>query len=276
MDIESHPLQPFIPEGARLLMLGSFPPARHRWSMDFFYPNFQNDMWRIFGLVFFGDKDHFVDNEARTFRREEIIELLNREGIALYDTATKVIRTQNTASDKDLEVVTPTDLDSLLKRMPMLEGVVTTGQKATDLFRDGETDDEFRSYYSDPNFITLGVVRQDRLVACGTASFRREEAELFAPRLPERVPVEHVGYIEYIQVVKSERGKGIQPALFHALESALAQRGARYFTGLVSPYNSASRGNFTKGGYREVGSIVMPNGFERLLMAKKASNENDF
>ena len=134
MDIESHPLQPFIPEGARLLMLGSFPPARHRWSMDFFYPNFQNDMWRIFGLVFFDDKDHFVDNEARTFRREDIIELLNREGIALYDTATKVIRTQNTASDKDLEVVTPTDLDSLLKRMPMLEGVVTTGQKATDLF----------------------------------------------------------------------------------------------------------------------------------------------
>lgn len=134
MDIESHPLQPFIPEGARLLMLGSFPPARHRWSMDFFYPNFQNDMWRIFGLVFFGDKDHFVDNEVRTFRREEIIKLLNRECIALYDTATKVIRTQNTASDKDLEVVTPTDLDSLLKRMPMLEGVVTTGQKATDLF----------------------------------------------------------------------------------------------------------------------------------------------
>ncbi len=134
MDIESHPLQPFIPEGARLLMLGSFPPARHRWSMDFFYPNFQNDMWRIFGLVFFGDKDHFVDNEARTFRREEIIKLLNRECIALYDTATKVIRTQNTASDKDLEVVTPTDLDSLLKRMPMLEGVVTTGQKATNLF----------------------------------------------------------------------------------------------------------------------------------------------
>jgi len=134
MDIESHPLQPFIPEGARLLMLGSFPPARHRWSMDFFYPNFQNDMWRIFGLVFYGDKDHFVVNEERTFRREEIIKLLCREGIALYDTATEVIRTQNTASDKDLQVVTPTDLDTLLQRIPMLENVVTTGQKATDLF----------------------------------------------------------------------------------------------------------------------------------------------
>ena len=31
-------------------MLGSFPPQQKRWSMAFFYPNFQNDMWRIFGL----------------------------------------------------------------------------------------------------------------------------------------------------------------------------------------------------------------------------------
>ena len=134
MDIERHPLEPFVPEGARLLMLGSFPPARRRWSMEFFYPNFQNDMWRIFGLVFYGDKDHFVDNEARTFRKEEIIRLLSEQGIALYDTATEVIRTQNTASDKDLEVVTPTDLDLLLGSMPMLKAVVTTGQKATELF----------------------------------------------------------------------------------------------------------------------------------------------
>ena len=134
MQTEKHPLQPFLPTGARLLMLGSFPPARYRWSMDFFYPNFQNDMWRIFGLVFYGDKGHFVVNEERTFRREEIIRLLCSEGIALYDTATEVIRTQNTASDKDLQVVTPTDLDTLLQRIPMLENVVTTGQKATDLF----------------------------------------------------------------------------------------------------------------------------------------------
>ena len=52
---EVHPLTLFAPEGARLLMLGSFPPPRERWRMDFFHPNFQNDMWRIFGLVFFAD-----------------------------------------------------------------------------------------------------------------------------------------------------------------------------------------------------------------------------
>ena len=133
-----------------------------------------------------------------------------------------------------------------------------------------ETDDEFRSYYSNPDFITLGVVRQDRLVACGTASFRREEAELFAPRLPESVPLENIGYVEYIQVAATERGKGIQPALFRALEEEMLRRGAKYFTGLVSPLNAASLANFLKGGYGEVGRVFLPNGFERILMAKKA------
>ena len=67
-DIEQHPLKPFIPQHARLLMLGSFPPARKRWSMDFFYPNYINDMWRIYGLCFFENKDYFVDSLQKTFR----------------------------------------------------------------------------------------------------------------------------------------------------------------------------------------------------------------
>ncbi|MBR1688777.1 MAG: uracil-DNA glycosylase family protein [Prevotella sp.] len=133
-ETEYHPLQPFLPEGTRLLMLGSFPPARKRWSMDFFYPNFTNDMWRIFGLCFFGDKDRLVDADRKTFRREAIEQLLRERGIGLYDTATAVCRTTGTASDKDLEVVTPTDLDALFARIPQCRSAVTTGQKATDLF----------------------------------------------------------------------------------------------------------------------------------------------
>ena len=132
--VEQHPLQPFLPANTRLLMLGSFPPARRRWCMDFFYPNFINDMWRIFGLVFFGDKERFVDKERSAFRREDIIMFLEEKGVGLYDTACAVRRTKNTASDKDLEVVTPTDLDALLRRIPSCVAVVTTGQKATDVF----------------------------------------------------------------------------------------------------------------------------------------------
>jgi G:T/U-mismatch repair DNA glycosylase len=131
--IEYHPLEPFLPDGARVLMLGSFPPKRERWSMEFFYPNRQNDMWRIVGLLFFGDKSHFEIVEERRFDRERIVDFCTHKGIALYDTATAVKRLKDNASDKFLEVVTPTDVAALLARIPLCQAIVTTGQRATDL-----------------------------------------------------------------------------------------------------------------------------------------------
>lgn len=131
--IERHPFEPFLPDGCRLLMLGSFPPGEKRWSMKFYYPNFTNDMWRIFGLCFYNDKMHFVDVEHKTFRLDLIIPFLREHGIGMYDTATAVIRLKNTASDKDLEVVEPTNLKAMADSLPCLTDIVTTGQKATDV-----------------------------------------------------------------------------------------------------------------------------------------------
>ncbi|ETJ42738.1 ABC-3 protein, partial [human gut metagenome] len=33
--------------------------------IEFHYPNFQNDMWRVYGLVFFDDKEHFRKGEEK-------------------------------------------------------------------------------------------------------------------------------------------------------------------------------------------------------------------
>lgn len=131
-EVEEHPLLPFLPPEARLLMLGSFPPPRYRWSMDFYYPNWNNDMWRIVGIIFFQDKDYFADLSQKAFRRERLIEFLQHRGIALYDTACAVRRLQANASDKFLEVVRPTDIPTLLRQIPLCEAIVTTGEKATD------------------------------------------------------------------------------------------------------------------------------------------------
>ena len=128
--IEHHPLQPFLPEGARLLMLGSFPPPRRRWSMDFFYPNRTNQMWEIFGLVFFGDSQRLVDAEHRTFRLPDIKALLLARGIVIFDAATAVRRLSGNASDKDLEIVEKTDIAALLARLPLCHDIVCTGQKS--------------------------------------------------------------------------------------------------------------------------------------------------
>ena len=136
LNIEEHPLEPFLPANAVLLMLGSFPPQKKRWSMDFFYPNLQNDMWRIVGLIFFQDKEHFLNPEKKVFDKDRIIEFLNDKGIALYDTASAVRRLQDNASDKFLEVIEQTDISLLLKQIPMCKAIVTTGQKATDIIRE--------------------------------------------------------------------------------------------------------------------------------------------
>jgi G:T/U-mismatch repair DNA glycosylase len=135
LPVEEHPLEPFLPANAKLLMLGSFPPQKKRWSMDFFYPNLQNDMWRIFGLIFFDDKDRFLFPDKKAFDKERLIEFLTEKGIALYDTASSVRRLQDNASDKFLEVVEPTDIRLLLKQLPQCKAIVTTGQKATDIIR---------------------------------------------------------------------------------------------------------------------------------------------
>lgn len=130
VEVERHPFEPFLPEGAKVLMLGSFPPQKKRWSMEFYYPNFINDFWRIIGILFFGDRDKFVDIPAKKFKLKEIKEFCAEKGIAMFDTATAVRRLKDNASDKFLEVVEPTDIPALLRRIPFCRAVVVTGEKA--------------------------------------------------------------------------------------------------------------------------------------------------
>ena len=129
---EVHPLEPFMPENARVLLLGSFPPPHERWSMEFFYPNFQNDMWRIMGLLFYGDKEHFVVPGQRRFDYDGVVDFCSREGIALYDAAYMVKRLRGNASDNFLKIIEPTDIRSLLSRMPSCRTVVSTGGKSAE------------------------------------------------------------------------------------------------------------------------------------------------
>ncbi|MEQ1104819.1 uracil-DNA glycosylase family protein [Acinetobacter ursingii] len=131
-EIESHPLQPFLPSNAKLLMLGSFPPPKERWKMDFYYPNYQNDMWRIFGYLFFDDKNYFLDLENKNFKQQQIHDFLIEKGIAIFDTAVQVQRLKGNASDKFLQIVTPTNLQDLLEQIPLCNTLMTTGDKATD------------------------------------------------------------------------------------------------------------------------------------------------
>lgn len=128
--LETHPLKPLLPPDARILMLGSFPPPPARWAMNFYYPNFQNDMWRIFGLVFFGDRDHFLA-DAKHFDKTRLEQFLRTKGIAVADTGCKIKRLKGNASDQYLEIVETIDLPTTLAEIPECRAIFTAGEKAT-------------------------------------------------------------------------------------------------------------------------------------------------
>lgn len=127
---EFHPWEPFIPQGAEVLIMGTFPPPRQRWSMDFYYPNPLNDFWRIMSLIFLGDKDALYDSKTKKFDVEGVKNLAARHRMALNDTGHEIRRLKGNASDKFLEIVQPVDLHALLEKMPFCRDIATTGEKA--------------------------------------------------------------------------------------------------------------------------------------------------
>lgn len=129
-EIESHPWPPFVPDGAKVLVMGTFPPQPKRWSMDFYYPNRTNDFWPMMGLIFFGDRYALSAPDHKTFNLEAIKRLLEDRHIALHDTGRKVRRLMGNASDKYLEIVEPVPLYDLLATMPDCRTIATTGEKA--------------------------------------------------------------------------------------------------------------------------------------------------
>lgn len=131
-NIETHPLQPFLPPNATMLMLGSFPPPKARWKMNFYYPNFQNDMWRIYGTVFFNNKDYFLNSDKTAFNQEKIEQFLRAKGIAVFDSGYKIFRQQGNASDKFLQIIEPINLTEVLAQIPQCKVIMTAGEKATE------------------------------------------------------------------------------------------------------------------------------------------------
>ena len=128
--MEQHPFKPFLPVNARILFLGSFPPTSKRWSIPFYYPNWQNDMWRMVGLLFYGDKDYFCLIPQKKYNQPLLEDFLNERGIALSDTAQAVTRLKGNASDKFLQIDVPMDLSGHLRAMPQCDTIVVTGEKA--------------------------------------------------------------------------------------------------------------------------------------------------
>ena len=193
MEIETHPFEPWLPTNAKLLMLGTFPPAPKRWAMEWYYPNFTNDMWRIFGLVFFGDKLHFVDEANKTYRLNELKQFLKEKGVALFDTALRIRRTTGTASDKDLEIVEPADLDGMLRLLPECKAVLAAGQLATKVFTE--------HYNIDARNLKMGEYRTFDFEGRTLKLYRQPSSSRAYPMKVEKKAVYYEQMFKEIQII---------------------------------------------------------------------------
>ena len=54
--------------------------------MEWFYPNWINDFWRIQGLLHFNDKSYFEVKGEKRFDKERIVSFCEEKGMAFFDT----------------------------------------------------------------------------------------------------------------------------------------------------------------------------------------------
>ncbi len=104
---EIHPFNPFVPQGATILIIGTFPPLAQYRNFKFYYPN---NSWK--------------DDAAAEERKA----LFVREHIAITDMIEKCIRTNGDPSDKNLSEIKFRNIHKLLKDRPAIQKVILTSR----------------------------------------------------------------------------------------------------------------------------------------------------
>lgn len=148
---EDHPTGPFVHADSRVLVCGTFPPVKK--SINFYYPNSNNDMWRVLGEVFYHDRDHFftivVEAKSGRGRRSGKLRAMHSlneaqirsfalsESVGFFDICKRIRRHRGNSSDDNIEALERTDvLLDVLAHTPRCEAIITTGTLALTMLLD--------------------------------------------------------------------------------------------------------------------------------------------
>jgi hypoxanthine-DNA glycosylase len=117
-------LAPVVGDGARVLILGSFPSERSLATVQY-YANRRNQFWPLLGTVFGFDAD-------ATY--EERIEAVKGHGVALWDVVHSCRRIGSMDAKIDRKTLVMNDFGPLLTDYPTIERVFVNGLTAFELF----------------------------------------------------------------------------------------------------------------------------------------------
>lgn len=151
---EDHPIGPVVHADSRVLFCGTFPPVRK--SIRFYYPNANNDMWKVLGHVFYDDADAFYTSTygasslfpspsklsgchaaTRALDEARILRFADSQPVGFFDMCRRARRRLGTSADDNIEALERTDVvRDVLSHTPHCAGIITTGTLALTMLLD--------------------------------------------------------------------------------------------------------------------------------------------
>jgi len=129
MFFHTHPYEPFIPENATKLIVGTLPPPRFTTGelkvndVDFCYGSRDGLLWPVLDKLFDLDLKFENTNEAIEQRKSFLI----KRGIGICDLVQSSQRDKIDASDLGMENVRLRNITGILRRHPKIDTLLFTG-----------------------------------------------------------------------------------------------------------------------------------------------------
>ena len=125
----THPYEPFIPENATKLIVGTLPPPRFTTGdlksddVNFCYGSRDGFLWPILDRLFDLELKYENTTEAVDQRKRFLLD----RGIGICDVVESSRRTKMDASDLGMKEVKLRDLLSILRKNPLIDTLLFTG-----------------------------------------------------------------------------------------------------------------------------------------------------
>lgn len=121
---ESHPWEPYIPEKANKLILGTFPTSeRNRGSYEFFYPNPNNEFWKILFAVAGQNLADYSKKDPVEIRKQ----VMKKLQLGIADMGKTIFRQRGNSSDVNLFPIEFTDVFQLLDKHKKITTIIVGG-----------------------------------------------------------------------------------------------------------------------------------------------------
>jgi G:T/U-mismatch repair DNA glycosylase len=137
-NISYHPFElVFTGENPIYLVVGTFPTTNKRMSFNFFYPNSNNNFWKVMDRVFPKSKtkmnlDVSAKDDEKTKEKNKVdrMNFCKENRIAITDIIESCLRLDDNSKDEQLLVHHYNPIINILKRHPSIERVILTAKSS--------------------------------------------------------------------------------------------------------------------------------------------------